>query len=134
MDYSKEELKEFMLKEIEIIQDIIKGMALYSFIVKICAIISVIALLFLKSLKYEEVRLASIIVLIFWYLDAYFIWQKRLYKRLYNWVIKNRMHTDEYLFDIDPYRFKDEEESVEKMMSSTVLLSYYGSLSILVFQ
>ena len=65
MDYSKEELKEFMLKEIEIIQDIIKGMALYSFIVKICAIISVIALLFLKSLKYEEVRLASIIVLIF---------------------------------------------------------------------
>ena len=65
MDYSKEELKEFMLKEIEIIQDIIKGMALYSFTVKICAIISVIALLFLKCLKYEEVRLASIIVLIF---------------------------------------------------------------------
>ena len=63
MDYSKDELKEFMLKEIEIIQDIIKRMAFNSFIVKICAIISVIVLLFLKCLKYEEVRLASIIVL-----------------------------------------------------------------------
>ena len=39
MDYSKEELKEFMLKEIEIIQDIIKRIALYSFIIKICAIV-----------------------------------------------------------------------------------------------
>jgi len=127
----KEELKEFMLKEIEIIQDIIKRMASNSFAIKRWTIALVIITLLLKGSKYQ-VLLAFIPILVFWFLDAYFLWQERLYRRLYNWVIKNRMNTDEYLFDMNAYRFKDEEQSILGVMFSITLLLFYGSLFILI--
>jgi len=64
-------------------------------------------------------------------LDAYFLWQERLYRRLYNWVIKNRMDTDEYLFDMNAYRFKNEEQSKLRIMFSITLGWFYGSIFIL---
>ena len=130
MSFTKEELKEFMLKEIEIIQDIIRRMASNSFSIKRWTIALVIATLLLKGSKYQ-VFLAFIPILVFWFLDAYFLWQERLYRRLYNWVIKNRIKTDKYLFDMNAYRFKDEEQSILRIMFSSTFCSFYGSLFLL---
>jgi len=130
MGYTKEELKEFMLKEIEIIQDIIKRMAFNSFMIKGWTITLVAVTLLLRGSEYQ-VLIAFIPILVFWFLDAYFLWQERLYRRLYNWVIKNRTNTDQYLFDMNAYRFKNEEQSRLRIMFSITLGWFYGSIFIL---
>jgi hypothetical protein len=119
-----------MLKEIEIIQDIIKRMAFNSFMIKGWTITLVAVTLLLKGGKYQ-VFIAFIPLFVFWFLDAYFLWQERLYRRLYNWVINNRLKTAEYLFDMNAYRFKNEEQSKLRIMFSITLGWFYGSIFVL---
>ncbi len=88
------DLKEFMLKEVEIIQEIIKRMAFNSFLIKGWSVTLVVAALLLKGNQYQ-VLIAFIPLLVFWYLDAYFLWQERMYRKLYMWVVKNRLRTNE---------------------------------------
>ena len=128
---NKESLKEYMIKEIDIIQDIIKRMAFNSFIIKGWATTLVVVTLLLKGTEYQ-VWIAFIPLLVFWFLDAYFLWQERLYKKLYEWIINNRLKTDEYLFDMNAYRFKDEVQSKFRIMFSTTLGWFYGSIAILI--
>ena len=127
MKYSRDELKEFMIKEIEIIHDIIRRMAFNSFLIKEGTITLVAVVLLLRGSKYQ-VFVAYVPLLVFWFLDAYFLWQERLYSRLYDWVIRNRLETDEYLFDMNVYRFKDEVEPKLKIMFSITLGWFYGSI------
>ena len=129
---NKESLKEYMLKEIEIIQDIIKRMAFNSFMIKGWAITLVVVSLLLKGTDKYEILIAFIPLLVFWFLDAYFLWQERLYRKLYDWVVNNRQKTDEYLFDMNAYRFKDEVQSKLRIMFSITLGGFYGSIAILI--
>ena len=131
MEYAREELKEFMLKEIEIIQDIIRRMAFNSFMIKGWTITLVVIALLLKGARYQIV-IAFIPLLVFWSLDAYFLWQERLYRRLYNWVIQNRLKTEEFLLDMNAYRFRSEEQSRWRIMFSVTLGWFYGSIFILI--
>ena len=130
MSYTRDELKEFMIKEIEIIQDIIKRMAFNSFMVKGWTVTLVAVTLLLRGTKHQ-VLIAFIPLLVFWFLDAYFLWLERLYRRHYNWVIKNRLQTDEYLFDMSIDRFKYDEQSKLRIMFSITLGWFYGSIFIL---
>jgi len=130
MSIKEEDLKNFMLKEIEIIQDIIKRMAHNSFMIKGWTVTLVAVTLLLKGVKYQ-VLIAFIPLIIFWILDAYFLWQERLYRRLYNWVVKNHLTTSEHLFDMNAYRFRDKEQSVIRIMFSLTLGLFYGAIFIL---
>ena len=120
-----------MLKEVDIIQDIIKRLAFNSFMIKGWAITLVVVTLLLKGTEYQ-VWIAFIPLLVFWFLDAYFLWQERMYRKLYDWVINNRLATDEYLFDMNAYRFKDEVQSRFRIMFSITLGWFYGSIAILI--
>ncbi len=131
MEYTKEELKEFMLKEIEIIQDIIKRMAFNSFMIKGWTVTLVTITLLLKGSKHQ-VLIAFIPLMVFWFLDAYFLWQERLYRKLYEWVVQNRMKTDKFLFDMNAYRFKDKVQSKLRIMFSITLGWFYGSIFVLI--
>ncbi len=130
MNYSKDELKEFMIKEIDIIQDIIKRMANNSFKIKTYTIVIISLIFILNGLKYK-ILISYIPLFIFWFLDAYYLWQERLYRRLYNWVINNRLKTDEHLFDMNAYRFKKEEQTKVRIMFSITLFWFYGTLFLL---
>lgn len=127
---NKDNLKEYMLKEIEIIQDIIKRMASNSFMIKGWSLTLVVATLLLKGNKHQ-VLIAFIPLLVFWFLDAYFLWQERMYRKLYDWVRNNRLKTDEYLFDMNAYRFKDSVQSKIRIMFSITLGWFYGTIAIL---
>ncbi|RKX78080.1 MAG: hypothetical protein DRP87_07360 [Spirochaetes bacterium] len=120
-----------MLKEIDVIQDIIKRMAFNSFVIKGWAITLVVVTLLLKGIKHQ-VLIAFIPLIIFWFLDAYFLWQERMYRKLYDWVISNRLKTEEHLFDMNAYRFKDEVQSRFRIMFSITLGWFYGSIAVLV--
>ena len=127
----KEQLEKFFIEEIKTIQDIIKRMALNSFMIKGWAITLVVVTLLLKGNKYQ-ILIAFIPLLVFWFLDAYFLWQERMYRELYKWVIKNRLITDEYLFDMNAYRFKDKIQSRLRIMFSITLGWFYGCIAILI--
>jgi len=130
MPGDKDDLKDYMLKEIEIIQDIIKRMALNSFLIKGWSVTLVVGTLLLKGSKYQAF-IAFIPLLVFWFLDAYFLRQERLYRELYSWVIANRLKTDEYLLDMNVYRFKDRVQSIPEVIFSLTLATFYGSVAAL---
>ncbi|MBT9130681.1 MAG: hypothetical protein DDT42_00539 [candidate division WS2 bacterium] len=132
----KANLKEYMLKEIDIVQDIIKRMAFNSFMIKGWAITLVVVTLLLKGTKLQ-VLIAFIPLLVFWFLDAYFLQLERKYRKLYEWVIEHRLATDKYLFDMninDKERFANPKYKVHSrfhVMFSITLGWFYGSIAIL---
>jgi len=127
---SKENIKDFMIKELEMIQGIINRMANNSFLIKGWVIVLVIVILLLKGNKYQA-SIAFIPILVFWFLDAYFLRIERLYRRLYNWVKDNRLKTKDFLFDLNYKRFEKEEQSILRIMFSITLVLFYGSIFIL---
>jgi hypothetical protein len=46
-------------------------------------------------------------------------------------VIQNRLETDELLFDMNAYRFRDQAESVVQVMFSVTLFWFYGWVALL---
>jgi hypothetical protein len=124
------EKEKLMIEELKMIQDIIKRMASNSFLIKGWTISLVVATLLLKGDRFQAF-IAFIPLLVFWCLDAYFLWLERLYRRLYNWVRENRLKTDEHLFDMDYRRFIKDEQSRIRIMFSTTLCWFYGSIFIL---
>ena len=122
--------REYMFKEITIIQDIIKRMASNSFMLKGWTLTLVIVTLLLKGTKYQ-VLIAFIPLLVFWVLDAYFLWLERLYRKLYNWVINNRLTSDDFLLDMNINRFKTEVQCIFRIMFSITLGLFYGSITVL---
>lgn len=124
-------LKESMLKEIDIIQDIIKRMASNSFLIKGWTITLVVITLLLKGSNFQ-IWISFIPLLTFWFLDAHFLWLERMYRELFDWVISNRMNGREYLFDFNAYRFKAKVQSRFRIMFSTTLIWFYGSIALLI--
>ncbi|HEB30313.1 MAG TPA: hypothetical protein ENI15_05485 [Spirochaetes bacterium] len=127
----KKSLNEYLLAEVTIIQDIIKRMAFNSFMIKGWAITLVVVALLLKGNIYQ-VWIAFIPLLVFWFLDTYFLWQERMYRKLYDWVVENRLKTDEYLFSMNAYRFKKQVHKKLRIMFSVTLGWFYGSIGILI--
>jgi len=125
-----EDLKNFMIKELEIIQGIINRMGHNSFLIKGWTITLVVGTLLLKGNKWHPF-IALIPIVFFWCLDAYFLRIERLYRRLHTWVKDNRLKTQDYLFDLNYRRFEKEERSILGVMGSITLLLFYFSLLIL---
>lgn len=141
-------INENLNKEIDLIQAIIKRMAENSFRVK-AWMMSIIGgiLAFGKDViftsndilyhPYSAVIISFfllIIVLSFWYLDAFFLYTERLYRELYKWIIRNRPNTNEYLFDLNSFtrtingkteNILSNVQNKFKIMFSKTLFSFY---------
>ena len=120
-----------ILKEIEVIQGIIKRMAYNSLAIKTWTVILVVVALLTREAKVQTFAV-FVPLIVLWFLDAYYLWQERMYRKLYNWVIRNRWNTDEYLFDMNAYRFRAEIQSPLRIMFSLTLGWFYGSIAVLV--
>ncbi|MCA0388454.1 MAG: hypothetical protein LCH52_08165 [Bacteroidetes bacterium] len=129
------------IKEIDLIQDIIKRMASNSFLIKGWTVTLVTATLLIKG-DDIHVLLAILPTLVFWLLDSYFLWQERLYRWLYGWVIKNRAISDELIFDLkaesrakaerraDPKKHKNLK--YWKVVFSQTIWPFYGIILVLI--
>ena len=120
------ERKEFMFKEVDIIQATIKRLANNSFLIKGWMITIVVVTLLLKGTNLSF--LAFIPLVVFWGLDAYFLRYERMYRRLYEWVVENRLSSDENLLDMDATRFKKNVEPIKGIIFSRTLGSLYGGI------
>jgi hypothetical protein len=116
-------------KEIDLIQECIKRMANNSFLIKGWTITLISVVLALTSEKIE-LLLTCLILLIpvlgFWYLDSFFLQTEKMYRKMYEWVIKYRPSTDEKLYDLNPHLYKNQVDSIFKVMFSQTLRIFYG--------
>jgi len=129
--------RDVLHKEIDLIQACITRMASNSFLLKGWAI-SIIAVVLALADRAVEPALLSSLVLIplisFWYLDAFFLRTEKMYRKMYEWVLKTRGAEDtSFLYDLNPHRFKDEVDSTWKVMWSITLRWFYGIPALITF-
>jgi uncharacterized membrane protein len=113
------------IKHLEFIQAVINRMANTSFLLKGWSI-TIIAGLFAFSEKENEFALlilAFLLTLVFWFLDAFFLLQERLYRSLYDHVRVKA--TSEIDFSMDASGFAGESHWYVAPFSIT-LLPFYG--------
>lgn len=124
-------MKETKSKHIDIIQSTISRMAQNSFIVKGWAVTILIGLfVFLqKNESKSDLFIYITPILFFWVLDSYYLWQERLFRKLYNKIIDDL--TSESDLSMDTSTFKENYSFFRMLFSVSELLSY-GVLLVLV--
>lgn len=124
-------MKETKSKHIDIIQSTISRMAQNSFIVKGWAVTILIGLFVFLQKNESKSNLFIYItpILFFWVLDSYYLWQERLFRKLYNKIIDDL--TSESDLSMDTSTFKENYSFFRTLFSVSELLSY-GVLLILV--
>ena len=117
-------------KEIDLIQGCISRMASNSFMLKGWTISLVAVVLALTDDRFNLLFLLCCVLiplLCFWYLDAFFLRTEKMYRKMYEWVLKERKGGNmDYQYDLNPYRFNEDTESYCKVMFSTTLKVFYG--------
>ncbi len=122
--FDKDEIKKIMFKEIEVTQEIIKRMASNSFVIKGWTITLVVITMILSGIM-VNLTLALFPAIVFWGLDAYYLHQERLFRKLYDWIIENRMKSESFLLDMHTERFRKEVSFVKTVLSRTIA-PFYG--------
>lgn len=123
---------EVLHKELDLVQDVIKRMANNSFMLKgwlISLIALIVALTEKNVLSANGKELYLILcmpILLFWYLDAFFLRQEKYYRKLYEWIVVERPKGNyEQLYALNPQtRFV--VESISDIMISVTLRWFYG--------
>ncbi len=104
MDNSTDRAK-ILIEELKILQGVINRMAQNSLECKKWTLALAVGVL---SLKIEAIShlyglcVLGVLLLCFWFLDAYYLTQERSFRKQYQWLIENRLKTDERLFEVLP--------------------------------
>lgn len=117
-------------KEIDLIQNCISRMARNSFMLKGWAISLLAVVLALTADRLNPLFLfCSIFIplLCFWYLDGFFLRTEKMYRKMYEWVLKERKEGRmDFQYDLEPGRFKSQVETHCRVMFSKTLRVFYG--------
>ena len=124
-------------KELDLIQDCISRMAKNSFMLKGWAVTVVVitwAIIGAQNSTSLALLLLLVPTLMFWGLDAFFLLTEKRYRKLYVWVLSERLEkkSSAHLYDLNPLRFKDEAGSGWKCFLSKTLLPFYGALVLVI--
>ena len=116
------------IKHLEMIQTIVNRMASNSFLLKGWCVTLVSALLALasKDSNTKFILVAYFPVMMFWILDSYFLWQERLFRKLYD---KVRV-TDEGAIDFSMNTSTLVEQTAPwaRVAFSITLVLFYGTM------
>lgn len=117
------------IKHLEIIQSVINRLANNSFLIKGWMITVSLAdfTLFINQKETPLLVIISFIVILFWVLDAYYLRQERLFRKLYsNCVRENNVEP----FDMDVSKYNKEVDPLAGTMFSYPTLLFYISIFI----
>jgi len=119
---------EAKLKHLELIQSVINRMAGNSFLLKGWSVTLVSALFALSAKDSNQVfiYLAYFPCVIFWSLDGYFLWQERMYRKLYQKVSMTNL--EEIDFNMDASEYKNEVDSWFSICFSVTLRMFHGAI------
>lgn len=123
---------EAKLKHLEMIQGIINRMASNSFLLKGWSVTLISALVALSSKDSNPyfVYIAFFPCLAFWSLDGYFLWQERMYRKLYHEVSKKSDRSID--FDMNATKFKNQIHSYFRTNFSITLSLFYGAIFLVI--
>ncbi|WRF66314.1 hypothetical protein FNE39_07710 [Helicobacter pylori] len=105
MENTPKDRAKILVEELKILQSVINRMAQNSLECKKWTLALVVGVL---SLKIEAISnlyglcVLRVLLLCFWFLDAYYLMQEKLFREQYRWLIKNRLKTDARLFEVFP--------------------------------
>lgn len=114
------------LKHLDMIQSVVTRMASNSFYIKGWCVTVVAAILGLAS-KDSDKKLIAVVyypIIMFWVLDGYFLFQEKLFRKLFNEV--READEDSIDFSMDTQAYKGKELNWFAAMFSHTLLVFYG--------
>ena len=116
------------IKHMEMIQNIINRMASNSFLVKgwCVTLVSAVFVLSAKDANTMFIAIAFFPVLMFWILDAYFLRQERLFRKLYDKV--RTIDESSVDFSMNTAPFTASIASWLKVAFSQTLVLFYGAI------
>jgi len=127
-----------IVEYLKMVQNIITRLANNSFKIRTGAVVLFIVGLISTEFFANMIVLiiAIVFLLLIWYLDSYYLYQERLFRKLYNKIVNN---IDKYLkdekefilFNMNISEFKNNKGSLIKAMVSTTEILFY--LPIIVF-
>ena len=97
-------------KHLEFIQGTVNRLSTNSFLLKGWSVVLVSALFALASADFNLyfIYLAWFPAIAFWILDGYFLWQERLFRRLYDHVRSLDEHDIDFSMDTSPFDRRDD--------------------------
>lgn len=114
------------LKHLEFIHSTINRMANNSFLIKAWSVtlVSGAFVLAAKDSDRKYIMLAYIPTIFFWFLDAYFLWQERIYRDHYDYVRTHEISKID--FSMKPEKLSKKSTFWHSFSSGTLLLYYLG--------
>jgi len=119
---------ESKLKHLELVQGVINRMAGNSFLLKgwSVTLISALFALAAKDTNQFFIYLAYFPCVVFWGLDGYFLWQERMYRKLYQEVTETESESID--FNMNAEKYKNEVDSWFSVCFSVTLRMFYGMI------
>ena len=123
-------MRESKLKHIDIVQSTITRMAQNSFAIKGWTITILVGLfVFVQNEKFKNnIFIYLIPIIFFWLLDSYYLWQERLFRKLYNDIIVNV--TEESDLSMNVTQYKNTVKFYSSLFSVTEIVIYLPLLLI----
>ena len=115
-------------KHLELIQGVISRMAHNSFLLKSWSVVLVSALFALSAKEKNGylVPLAYFPAIAFWVLDGYFLWQERLFRKVYDHVRTKENSAIDFSMNVAP--FLSDVEPWWKVTFSLTLRIFHGTI------
>ncbi|OOQ14122.1 hypothetical protein [Helicobacter pylori] len=129
MENTPKDRAKILIEELKILQGVINRMAQNSLECKKWTLALAVGVL---SLKIEAIFnsyglcVLGVLLLCFWFLDAYYLAQERSFREQYRWLIKNRLKTDERLFEVFPAHQTCQSMQLLSAMRSFSLFPYWA--------
>lgn len=132
--------KEDVLKELDMLQNCISRMSTNSFALKgwyVTVITALFAFIFTadRALIGKLLGVLIITTIVFWYLNSYYLLLERKYRVQYEWVLKNRVYSEEIstekIFDLNVNGKSDSEINKSEKFLSAMFSAAFKLLYIL---
>jgi len=128
---NKEISREYLFKEVEIVQNIILRLENMTLIVRMCSVTLItVALLF--GLGYHHYFIAFALLFVFWVYDAHLSRLDKLYRTHYECLVNNRLHSMCSLNVKLEEKYRSELPNRFQVMFSKILVAFYGFLLIII--
>lgn len=120
-------------KHLDLIQDVVNRMAQHSFVLKgwsITLVVAVFALNVKDGLDKDYVLAAALPVVMFWFLDGYYLQRERLFRALYDEVrVKEDIEVD---YSMETKRLRKGDLTLKSVLLSKTLIAFYPALLVLI--
>ncbi len=128
-DSTPKDREKILIEELKILQGVINRMAQNSLECKKWILALAVGVL---SLKIEAIShlyglcVLGVLLVCFYLLDAYYLTQERLFREQYQWLIENRLKTNERLFEVLPTHQTCQLAQLLSAMFSFSLFPYWA--------